>query len=369
MNLQTVKELSWAPIRSRTLLPSVGLLFIGTVFAQVSAQADPRGESVRASSFYRIYAVPAVTNQRFLPFSPPMGASVVESIDVTAARDEYEPASFAVYALQPLKKVKVTVTMLEPSGKPTRAATARSPSVDVRVVKCWYQSGGQRANPRNRLLKPELLLNDDDLVRVDYEKQENFLKLVNESGRAEYVPISTRRSDHLTAILPRDSDTLQPVDIPAGTLKQFWLTVHVPADTAPGEYRATARVQPDNAPAAELSLRVTVLPFTLEEPLLRYSLFYRGVLTADGKGSIGSEAKSAQQYLAEMRNLKAHGVDYPTIYQGSRYSDVPVEQRIFDPGLIKQALQFREKAGMPKDTLYTLGVCAAQEARLMNWGC
>ena len=285
-----------------------------------------------------------------------MGASVAERIEVTAAGDEYEPVSFAIYALQPLKAVMVKATALKPSGRSASSVVAPSPSVDVRVVKCWYQSGGQTADPKNRLLKPELLLKDDDLIRVDHDKQENFLKIVNESGQVGYVPISTPQSDHLAGILPRDSDTLQPVDIGAETLKQFWLTVHVPGNVGAGEYRATIRIQPENAPAAVLPLRVTVLPIKLEEPLLRYSLFYRGVLTSASKVSIGSEAKSAEQYLAEMRNLKAHGVEYPTTYQGSRYSDAPGVSDNYNAerlnlALVKQALELREKAGMPKDAL------------------
>ena len=77
---------------------------------------------------------PAITNQRFLPFFPPVGASVAERIEVTAAGDEYEPVSFAIYALQPLKAVMVKATALKPSGRSASSVVAPSPSVDVRVV-------------------------------------------------------------------------------------------------------------------------------------------------------------------------------------------------------------------------------------------
>jgi hypothetical protein len=45
-----------------------------------------------------------------------------------------------------------------------------------------------------------------------------------------------------------------------------------------------------------------------------------------------------------MRNLKEHGVLYPTLYQG------------YHPQLLPLTMQLREKAGLPKAALYTLGV-------------
>ncbi len=296
---------------------------------------------------FSVFVTPAITNEKVLPDRLPPNAQPSRTLSLFACPEEYEPATFTVYALRDLKAVSVTVSRLHPSSLVTR----HSPLVDVRVVKCWYQAGVQVWETKQRLLTPELLLKDDDLVRVDHERRENFLKVVDASGTVRYVPISTPTSEHLVDLQVNDNKDLQPVDIPARTLKQFWLTVYVPKGTAPGDYVGTVHIQPKNAPAAKLKLKVKVLPFSLEKPLLRYSIYYRGVLTADGKGSISSEAKSPKQYFAEMLNLKEHGVEYPTIYQG------------FDPVLLKQALGLRAKAGLPKGSLYTLGISAGTQQK------
>ena len=100
-----------------------------------------------------------------------------------------------------------------------------------------------------------------------------------------------------------------------------------------------------NAPEMILPFTVEVLPFTLEQPALRYSIYYRGRLAEDLKGVIGSKWKSPTQYLAEMRNLKAHGVTHPTCHQD------------FDnPQLLDRAIELRKQAGIAVDPFYTLGL-------------
>ncbi|MAE62922.1 MAG: hypothetical protein CMJ18_01510 [Phycisphaeraceae bacterium] len=312
---------------------------------------------------YTVHGLPPVTNERFLPDDPLDDVPVAERIEVVCARDEFEPASFAIRADQDLHAVKVEIVALEAASPGTVSAPRPVvPTVDVRVVKCWYQAGGMVADQGRPLLTPELLLHDDALVRVDEKAQANHLRTVDTEGRVTYVPISTPDSNALRTVRPRDARALQPLDVPAATMKQFWLTIHAPRDATPGDYRAAIRIRPANAPETTLPLRVRVLPFLLAEPALRYGIYYRGVLARDGKAHIGSEAKSAAQYLAEMRNLRDHGVTYPTIYHGSRYSDAPGD-RSFDPELIARALALRREAGMPADALYTLGVvCGSEES-------
>ena len=163
-------------------------------------------------------------------------------------------------------------------------------------------------------------------------------------GEEKYILISGPDSSNMKDIQPQDAETLQPVDIAAETIKQFWVTVHVPEDAAAGSYVGKIRLTPVNAPAAELTLRLRVLPFALEKPALRYSIYYVGKLTKDGKGSISSGSKSPRQYEAEMRDLLAHGVEYPITYQG------------YDKELLRQMFDIREKAGLPKGPLYSLGI-------------
>jgi hypothetical protein len=282
------------------------------------------------------YVAKPMTNSQILPTSFPIVGRIASELSVTACAGEYEPATFAVRALKEVKGLTVTATDLK-SGANVLPASA----VDLSIVKCWFQAGVQIWDTRQCLLTPELLLKDDSLVRVDAEKKENYLRA---GGGEDYVLISGKDSSHLTDIRPRDAEALQPVDIGADTTRQFWVTVHVPDDAAPGEYEGKIKLAPADAPAAELTLRLRVLPFKLEQSALCYSVYYRGVLKPDGQGSISSEAKSPEQYEAEMRDLKAHGVDHPTLYQG------------YDETLLEQAFDIRARAGLPTDTLYSLGL-------------
>jgi hypothetical protein len=293
-----------------------------------------------------VHVPQAISNLKVLPQEFPVPAPLSCDLQVTACPGEYEPATFVLYAVRDLANVTVEVSDLVDGPR-------RLPGnvVDVRVVKCWYQSGTNVGFQNQRLLVPDLLLKDDELVRVDLEKQENFLREVHPAGEAVYLPISTPNSDHLANIHPRDAHHLRPVTLPADSAKQFWLTVHVPPDARPGDYRGTIRLQaaggnPSAAlraglPTLHLSLRV--LPFPLAAPGLIYSIYYRGVLTPDGQGSISSEQKSPEQYLAEMKNLAAHGVLYPTAYQG------------YDEALLRPVVQLREQAGLSKGRFFGLG--------------
>ena len=54
--------------------------------------------------------------------------------------------------------------------------------------------------------------------------------------------------------------------VEAGQVKQWWLTVHVPADTPAGRYRMSLTVRPENAPPTVVEWRLLILPFQLKRP-------------------------------------------------------------------------------------------------------
>ncbi|MFQ6097410.1 MAG: hypothetical protein ACE5O2_06730 [Armatimonadota bacterium] len=85
-------------------------------------------------------------------------------------------------------------------------------------------------------------------------------------------------------------------------------------------------------------------PFDLQPSRLIYSIYYRAKLSADGRPTIGSEFKSEEQYRAEVEDLKAHGVLYPTNYQG------------WTEPLIRRVLEIRREVGMPTQRFFNLGL-------------
>ncbi|NLB95083.1 MAG: hypothetical protein GX785_05165 [Armatimonadetes bacterium] len=309
----------------------------------MAAHAAPNlrelGRSKEQGLPYVSYVPRAMSNTRILPQEPIVPARMAREIEMAACPGEYESATFILQAVAPVRSLTLEATDIQgPRGRIPKDA------VDLYVVKCWYQAGTEIGFTQQRLLAPELLLKDDALVRVDHEKKENFIRSTDAAGKSMYLPCSGPTSDHLANVRPKDADTLQPVDIEMGTARQFWITLKVPEGTPAGEYEGAIRIRAQGAPASEMRLKLRVYPFNLEPCPLQHAIYYRGVLRPDGQGSISSEAKSEEQYEAEMRDLLAHGVLYPTIYE--RY----------DETLLRRALEIRKKAGLPTGPLYVLGL-------------
>ena len=293
------------------------------------------------------YSVRAITNRKILPTpEPPVSISRVMSIK--ACRGEYEPASFVAYPLEATVRAEVVATDL----KGDRAAIPAS-AVDIRAVKCWYQSGEGGRFPINRRMKvltPELLLKDDDLVKVDSEKKDNYVKLSFPDGKTKWLWISspTTTAEELKVTAEeqpiRDAKTLQPVTIPKHTAKQFWVTIHVPDDARAGKYRGMVELRTGGKLIDSVGLEIEVLPFDLEPNPLESSVYFHWGITLDvtGNGTVRHTKRSVAQYRAELANLLAHGVDNPTL--GVR----------FESGLLGLALWLRHDVGLRDDHLYYL---------------
>lgn len=290
------------------------------------------------------WATTAITNRKVLP-APEPPASLSRALDLRACRGEYEPASFVVYPLRSAMTVTVTASDLRGPGVIPAAA------VDLRAVKCWYQAGPGERFPINRglhLMTPELLLRDDDLIRVDTARKRDYVKLQYPDGHSKWLWISSperspeERDGSVTALPIRDAATLQPVAIPARTAKQFWVTVHVPADAPSGLYRGTVQVKSDSGLVETLPLTLTVRPFDLAPNPLESSVYFHWGLTLDPAGSLQINKRSPEQYKAELINLREHGVDNPTI-------SVPIKG-----GQLAEELKLRQEAGMRNDRLYCL---------------
>ena len=265
---------------------------------------------------FRTFILPAITNERMLPRRPPAHALPGRTMKLVACPREYESASFGIYALADLKGVRLTATDLNgPAG------TVPASALDLRVVKVWYQGGRNVGFQNLKLLTPELLLKDDSLVRIDEVRKVNILKMDKDAMR--------------------DADALQPFDVPMGSAKQCWVTVHVPAGTKAGDYRGMIRVAPAEGATVSIPLELRVLPFELDEPKIICSIYYRARLGAT-MPKCTSESKTEEQLLAEFKDMLAHGVTNPTVYQRPG----PSLERYF---------QLRRKAGMHGGPLLFLG--------------
>jgi len=266
------------------------------------------------------------------------------ALSLGACAGEYESASATVYALQDTPGLEVSCSVLKAGSN-----TLPADSVDIRILKSWYQGASTNIGyTKEKWLIPELLLKDDKLVRVDVEKQDNYVRSTATDGSETYLLCSDPDSSNLAAVRPMHAATLRAVHAPAGAARQCSVPVHVPEKTKAGLYKG-ALTFTSSAGTATLPVELTVQPFALEPSRLIYSIYYRGVLAADGQPTISSEGKSLEQYRAEMDDMKAHGVLYPTNYVGPKEAD------------LRKLLDIRRELRMPTDHFYNLGFGVGQQ--------
>ena len=294
-------------------------------------------ERVAQGTPFVVFAPEPVITDRRVAAGLPLASVPAKELACSAAGGEYESVCATVFAVQALDAVRVRAGPLQ--GPAGRIPAGR---VDVSVIKWWYQGAGGIGYSPKKVLVPELLLKDDQLVRVDRETQENYLRSTAEDGAETYLLCSGKTSDELAAVRPVDAGTLQAVDMAANTLREFWITVHVPEDTPAGTYRGDVSFSCSQR-TSTIPLRVEVHPFELAPSRLVYSIYYRAKLSPDGKPTIGSELKSEGQYQAEIEDMKAHGVVFPSNYQG------------WHDDLLPRVLEIRREVGMPPGPFYNLG--------------
>ena len=301
------------------------VLVLGTTFAAVCHGAD-----------YTVHVVePAVTNHLVLREGPlPAVCRPKTVIRMFGCRGQHEPASFVVTAAKPLDAVRIAV-------EPPANDDGRWPddTVDVRVVKEYYDRSS--AGPAAPI--PMLLVHDDGLLAIEPAPTEANPEAMKNVVRE---PL-------------RDAARLQPLTI--ATRRQFWVTVRIPDHADPGTYHATLRIVPANSEPVSLGLEIEVYPFDLRAPMLEYSIYYPVALVADGSedwrhGHWSSGARlSRAQYIAECRNMVAHGLSNPNIYGGVGLRP----DGTLDTSGLERLLEAREAAGIgPGVPLYTMSSAA-----------
>lgn len=295
-----------------------------------------------------VHVINPISGEQILPTMISLPGKLSTSINMVACRDEYEPASFVLRSMvRDLENLRISVSDLAGSS-----GTIPSSHLDVRFVKVWFQAGGGWMTVglshmgQKKVLVPELLLKDDGLVQPNEESKTNFLRLKYPSGTklvsvSEPDSLSGRIVASVTEFPINDTAEIQPITIRRGDAKQLWLTVHVPGDTKDGHYSGSLILTDDKGLRETLEINLQVLPVDLHAPRIQYSIYYRGTLSE--VPSISSERKGPAQFLAELRNMLAHGVTNPTVYQR------------LDRTELRNALEMRKQVGLDASTLFYLG--------------
>ena len=308
-----------------------------------------------------IYVVEPMMWERILPDTRCIPGEVSTRLSLAACRGEYEPVSFVVHALENILSLTIEPTELKSSD----GAVIDSEYIDVKFVKCWYQAGntwdsaGFMVDKKIQTLVPELLLNDDSMIRIDSKGRKNYLKVRFADGD-KYVWINDpdyEAGEQDVDVFPiNDSLKLLPADdIPERTNRQIWVTVHVPEEAKPGNYRGQIRLSRPRPPSirlghdetlATLTLELQVLPFELAKPYYIASIYYNSVLVPESKGRYHDKFRSEEQFRAEHENLVAHGVTNPTF----RQPYIPEDEDVF-----RKTFEIRREAGMTDPILLLKG--------------
>jgi hypothetical protein len=301
---------------------------------------------LQAASPVDLLSLEAITNDTQGEDAPLAHAVDSMELDFVITPGEYEPASLVVAATEKVEQLNFTVSdFSDAEGNALDGAT-----LDIRIVKRWYQKQFGGFSPKHmQNLTSELLVYDDSLIRVSDGR--NSLRLQDGSYVDISKPAKYRRpvTPSPAAFPVADAATLLPVNLEAGERRQFWFTLHVAAEVPAGLYQATVEVRVGDTAHHAIPVNVEVLPFALAEPVLEYSIYYRGRLDKDRpEGSISSDIKSKSQMLADLKNMRAHGITNPNVYQK------------LNSGLLEDYMELRQQAGFNTDKLYYLGINVVQ---------
>ena len=229
------------------------------------------------------FAVPATGEGQVLPDSLPREARENAPCAMVAARGEYEGASFVLRSDADLGKVDMKVENL----KNEKGDVLPASELDLTTVKVWYQNANAWISyfqdPSLKLC-PELLLHDEDLVKVDTEKKGNWARILGKDGKVSYFWLTAPRGFHqrnpdfdpgrvddaFPCMQPGFSDAPQfaGATLEKGKNKQFMLTAHIGKDVKPGLYtgKIAVTVRKDGSLVHEVPVRLRVLDFELPAP-------------------------------------------------------------------------------------------------------
>ncbi len=227
------------------------------------------------------WAVDPMAETKFMPDEPPPGGLKGEPVRIIAAQDEYEPGSFVLTADEDLGKVEFRVGDL----KAADGATFSARELDLKTVKVWYQNQNAWYSyfaDDTLKLCPELLLNDEDLVKVDEKKVANYARLTEPDGKTTYHWLTSpkqvenriedagwkRIDDAFCSMKPNfmDAPKHAGATIEKGRHKQFFLTAHAAKDAKPGLYTGEIELYAKGAKVGAVPVSLRILPFALPRP-------------------------------------------------------------------------------------------------------
>ena len=295
-------------------------------------------ESAPSSAIAEDFAVAsfdALGQELVLSRDIPETADFSDTLQIFACPGEYEAAGLVVYAWAPLKGIEAKVSDLRLGNSVIPAS-----SVDRKLVKRWYRSGGAWLHyfndRRGRYLVPDLLVNDDSLVKVDENQRRNYLRM-DYRDDSHYVDVGDWHLGHagwdwwikMNRPIPfADAKTLQPFDIEEEDRNQVLLfTFHVPEGQAPGLYTGEITFTSGDM-RVKKSVELKVLPITLPREPSPYAnlddvyITHMNSFPDGGIRGFTTESRRASA-LEELKNIRAHNMFHTTgIWSTPEYAEL-----------------------------------------------
>ena len=313
------------------------------------------------------YPIQYINSTRYLPFSDSNLPSPGINISIVTTPGEFEASSFIIKPSVGTSGIRITSSDLRDGA----GNTIPSEATDIRTVKVWYQADGYVTEKsgwsmrykdfalKTPILTPELLLKNDSLVLTNYTTRKSYVWVKNKTFEGYFLMDNTTRVPSDFSLYDNATSTgdLQPFSLLPRENKQIWMTTHVPAGQAAGNYTGTITISAPDKTSVVMNFCVRVLPFTLRKSTLIQSIWYPSVL-GTVTNPIGSYySKSEDQMQIELQDMYDHGIRYPTWSHGE--SQVPTTEEKF---FTEQIFRMRNDIGFPKDKIYIQGLLDTQNS-------
>ncbi len=307
------------------------------------------------AAIWTAFGIDPYGETKHLNTEKPSDAVEIQTLKSRAAKGEFESASFLLHPSRDMKKVDVVPSELAGEGG------ARLPAsiVDVKSVKVWYQPKGSWTKYRVGIRwepepLPDMLLYDNDLVRVDESKTNkvNYLR-IGRPGHYRYVDMTERKiggsfADDLEEVA--DAKKFVPFDVGEGRYQQYWITYAVPRDAKEGLYRGRLLFRENGKDAGSLPVELLVYPFELPTPRTHYDSSREYTVSIMGTPTLGScLAGSKDLAMAEekarnsFRELYNHNIRHPSL---------PVPSSTDPDDISWRNLLMMRQAGFPLDFFF-----------------
>ena len=333
------------------------------------------------------YSVPAMSETQYLPDAYPYDGVAGAPCTIIAAKDEYEPGAFLLYATKDFPKLDFTLGEL----KNEKGVVFPKEELDLTVVKVWYQNGNgwfSYFHDNGKKLCPELLLHDEDLVRVDTKTQDNYARLTEKDGTTSEYWITAPRTIYarspgyesywtppaFAAMKENFSDApvFKGASLKKGEFKEFLLTAHVRKDQPAGTYRGVITLKRQGTASVQQQEVVETVPvvlkvhdFVLPKPKTYFNLnqdFRVWFCEYSGIGKIchlngGDSVLAKKQLLAISKNFVRHGYVIPCFAGAGELLDLCREAGMSFEGGHAASMNLGEPADMRVDVRKAVNRC------------